>query len=420
MPLINVRCPRCAFTREVQQNKIPPRTVTATCPECGTAFPFSSNGWPDSVPPSPPPLQGPAAEASPGGPPLAGTARSQPTIHPFVFTGRAGEYFGIWIVNLLLKVVTLGFYSAWAKVRKRRYFYGNTLLNEAPFDYIADPWVIFRGWCIGALLFLLYSIGSQVSVALGIISGIALFLAVPWVIVRSRIFGARNSTHRNIRFTFRPNYREAYVVYAGLLLLIPFTLGLIFPYMIYRQKKFQVENSGFGQTFFAFTASAGDFYRLFLKAGFGALLLFVLLGGGATLLLGPLQGLALDPALLVDLAPLFFLALMIFYFFFAIYVQTQLTNLSWNATRLGGAQFASTLRTRDMAWLYLSSAVAIFCTVGLLIPWVAVRLARYRAERMAVSMVGELRTLAAGQAEVGAAGEELGDIFGIEVGLGVG
>ena len=45
----------------------------------------------------------------------------------FSFTGNASEYFGIWIVNLLLSIVTFGIYTAWAKVRRLRYFYGNTL-----------------------------------------------------------------------------------------------------------------------------------------------------------------------------------------------------------------------------------------------------------------------------------------------------
>ena len=55
------------------------------------------------------------------------------------FTGRAGEYFGIWFVNLLLSIVTLGIYSAWAKVRTERYFYGNTSLAGANFEYLASP-----------------------------------------------------------------------------------------------------------------------------------------------------------------------------------------------------------------------------------------------------------------------------------------
>ena len=39
------------------------------------------------------------------------------------FTGTGSEYFRIWIVNLLFTILTLGIYSAWAKVRKLRYFY---------------------------------------------------------------------------------------------------------------------------------------------------------------------------------------------------------------------------------------------------------------------------------------------------------
>jgi len=46
--------------------------------------------------------------------------------HPLSFTGDAREYFNIWIVNIALTILTLGIFSAWAKVRKKRYFYGNT------------------------------------------------------------------------------------------------------------------------------------------------------------------------------------------------------------------------------------------------------------------------------------------------------
>ena len=43
---------------------------------------------------------------------------SAPTPQPreldFRFTGKTGEYFRIWIVNLALTILTLGIYSAWA------------------------------------------------------------------------------------------------------------------------------------------------------------------------------------------------------------------------------------------------------------------------------------------------------------------
>src|SRR6187402_3726843 len=64
---------------------------------------------------------------------------------PFEFRATGGEYFRIWIVNLLLTIVTLGIYSAWAKVRRLRYFYGSTLLDGHSFEYHATPMAILKG-----------------------------------------------------------------------------------------------------------------------------------------------------------------------------------------------------------------------------------------------------------------------------------
>jgi len=40
-----------------------------------------------------------------------------PTRIPFEFLGTGSEYFKIWLVNIILSILTLGIYSAWAKVR---------------------------------------------------------------------------------------------------------------------------------------------------------------------------------------------------------------------------------------------------------------------------------------------------------------
>lgn len=59
---------------------------------------------------------------------------------PIEFTGSGSEYFRIWIVNLLLTLVTLGIYYPWAKVRRLRYFYGNTLVaGHALWTFTASP-----------------------------------------------------------------------------------------------------------------------------------------------------------------------------------------------------------------------------------------------------------------------------------------
>jgi uncharacterized membrane protein YjgN (DUF898 family) len=76
--------------------------------------------------------------------------------HALRFEGSADEYLKIWIVNLALSIVTLGVFSAWAKVRSKRYFYGNTFIGTHAFDYHAQPLRILVGRAIAAALLLAY------------------------------------------------------------------------------------------------------------------------------------------------------------------------------------------------------------------------------------------------------------------------
>lgn len=93
-----------------------------------------------AVPPAPPaPPVKPDQAAGPG------HEDREPRIASFIFHGNGKEYFGIWIVNILLTIVTLGIYSAWAKVRNLQYFYGNTELDGASFQFLAKPVTILKG-----------------------------------------------------------------------------------------------------------------------------------------------------------------------------------------------------------------------------------------------------------------------------------
>jgi uncharacterized membrane protein YjgN (DUF898 family) len=245
-------------------------------------------------------------------------------------------------------------------------------------------------------------------------------LAMPWLIVRSRMFNCRNTTYRNIRFAFAPNYREAYEVFLGLAMLLPFTLGLILPYLVYRQKKFLVENCSFGTTRFRFEATPKDFYLLFLKAIGGLILMLGAIIFGIVCL-SDRHGLA---AFLLGKEMRGFMAAMLgfgifgVYLYFAIYVRTAQTNLTWNATRLSSSRFQCELNAGRMAWLYLSNAVAIACTLGLMIPWAMVRLTRYRLEQLTFHTGEGLDRFRAGaDQQVSAVGEEVGDIFGVDVAI---
>ncbi len=437
--LLTINCPHCAYSKNIPAGSIPESARQATCPKCRQAFPLNGEtlrscvtapaATPGQTPPTPPPLDSAsgltAAQITPTvvpAPPVP--PRPAPCTLNFIFHGTARDYFGIWIVNTLLKIMSAGIYSAWAKVRQRRFFYGSTTLHNQPFEYLADPMALFKGWLIAAGAFILYSIATQVSPTLSGVIALLIFAVFPWLLVRSRIFNAVNSSYRNIRFGFRPNYREAYVVYFGLTLLSIVTLGLLLPYMLYRQRKFMVENSSYGSIPFSFNATVKDFYMLTLKVVlvafvvFGALGLILSMAGGGQLLSASavkgkevFNGLMLIPFLMFPLT----------YFILVVYIQTALANLSWNGTRVGNSSFLSTLRTRDMIGLFVTNALAVLFSLGLLMPWATVRMVRYRFEHLQLDVSDGLENVlaAAGNSTVGAVGDEFGDVFDMPMDIGL-
>ncbi|MCP4671333.1 MAG: DUF898 domain-containing protein, partial [Desulfobacula sp.] len=165
---------------------------------------------------------------------------------PFEFSGAGTEYFKIWIVNLILSIVTLGIYSAWAKVRRKQYFYGNTHLYGSSFEYLANPVNILKGRIIVAVFFVIYSLISQFFPMVGMVISLLFMIILPWLVVRSLAFNARNSAYKNIRFGFNGTIKEAFKVFLLFPVLVPFTLGILAPYVYFRNRKFVVENSSYG------------------------------------------------------------------------------------------------------------------------------------------------------------------------------
>lgn len=183
---------------------------------------------------------------------------------PIVFQGKASEYFGIWIVNLLLSLVTLGVYSAWAKVRRKKYFYNNTLIDNVGFDYHANPIAILKGRVIAFVFFLFYSQSVHISPFLPLLFLVIFFIALPWIVVRGLLFNARNSSHRGLRFDFVGKVGQAVKVFIGLpLLLIP-TFGLIAPYVAHERSQFVMSNHRFGLSQFDMSRVVKQFYKVYL------------------------------------------------------------------------------------------------------------------------------------------------------------
>lgn len=321
---------------------------------------------------------------------------------PFVFSGNGFEYFKIWIVNVLLSIVTLGIYSAWAKVRNKQYFYGNTTLDGASFSYTADPKKILLGRIISTVFLVVYSFSGQFSMVLSLIMGLLLLAFMPWIVCRSLHFNARYSSYRNVPFAFNGKLKEAFMAFVLWPIWGILSFGILMPMAYYKQQNFMLNNHAYGTAPFNFSATVGAYYKVFL------ITLGILIAGGA------LSALALTQGSMV-LAGLFYT---VAYLFFFAYFIVGVSNLRYNNLALQDHTFEASWELKSYTLLLLTNTIGIVLTLGLFIPWAKVRTAHYKAEHLQCVLDGDIDNFIAVETEnVNALGESVGDIFDIDIGF---
>ncbi|MBY4676450.1 YjgN family protein [Marinobacterium arenosum] len=326
---------------------------------------------------------------------------------PFEFTGSAGEYFRIWIVNVCLTVLTLGLYAPWAKVRTRQYFHGHTWLDGASFEYTADPITLLKGWLVVMALVVGYTLLVPMVPLLDAIIAIPLLLLTPWLALRTLKFNRYHTRYRNVRFGFEAGYGSALMVFVLLPLLSALTLGLLLPYMFYRQKRWLVAHSRFGQAGFEAHFGFAMFYKTYLLA----MLLMLAMAGG----IAALFALQLLP---VELTGLIGLATVPLYYWLYAFLRVRITNIVHNHSSLDRHRLQSALRVWPYFLILISNTLAIVLSLGLALPWARVRMARYRAACTKLLAAGELDNfLQAQQQAQSAIGEEVGELLDLELGL---
>lgn len=368
----------------------------------------STSQPPPSKPPQPPsppePSQISPPQRSDSPPPSAQPPTPVGAEAPFEFKGTGGEYFKIWIVNVLLSIITLGIYSAWAKVRRKQYFYGNTSVTGAAFRYLADPVKILKGRMIVFSGFIIYSLIDQFIPMLGALLSIGLLFIFPWLIVRSLAFNACNSSWRNIRFNFDGTYGDATKVFILWPILIPFTLGLIAPYVFYRQKKFVVENSWYGTTPFKFHAQPGDYYRIVLP-----FIIPVVIAIALVVLISSFNREHSFGGMII---------IALVYLYGVAYFNVKISNLLYNSSSLRKHRFKATMELNPFLFIVVTNTLLTVLTVGFFYPFAVVRSFRYKIQHLGLLPSGNLEEFVAAELEeTSALGEELSDFMDFDFGL---
>ncbi len=333
----------------------------------------------------------------------------------FEFSGQGWEYFRIWIVNLLLTILTLGIYSPWAKVRRLQYFYRNTRLADANFEYHGTPQAILKGRLIGLGLLIAYNSAFEFNTILGVVVGLLLAVVMPWLLMRSLRFKLYNTSYRGLRFGFAGTTRGAYKAFLRYPALAGLTFYLLAPFAHQRIKQYQFDNSRFGGTAFKLGAAVRSFYLLYLSS-LAVIAGTVLLGIALIAMAGTGAGMERLVTALTVAAPsaIFMLgaSILIVSSLFSAYMQ----NLVWGTTTVGEHRFFSRISARRLLWVRITNFLAILLTLGLYMPFAAVRMARFRLESMGVTVNGDLSDFVAAQQEQAtAAGEETAEMFDVDI-----
>jgi uncharacterized membrane protein YjgN (DUF898 family) len=373
------------------------------------------------------------------------------------FSGTGGEYFRIWIVNLLLILVTLGVYYPWAKVRKIKYFYNNTQIDGHALDFHGEPKKMLRGSAIVGVFFILYSMAVELSPLAGAIAIIAFLVLAPVLFRASMRFRLANTSWRGMRFRFvAKDLKEAYwcIVPPLALLLLPGLIlaflddpddrkkgavmpmegsavslyallaAVLIPYFFWRLKRYQHNHYAWGPLKSEYRSEVGATYKVFgmtflLSVLIGAVfvaLIYVLIfsntGGGA-------RSWGAMFAFALTLVPLLFAFVVAINVAPRAYFTASMQNLLWSRTGNQYFRFKSELPIGRFIGLQFKNWLLIMITLGLYWPFAAVATARMQLEAVSLKSRVSLDQLsdAARARENDAAGDMAADIFGFDVGM---
>lgn len=370
-----------------------------------------------------------------------------------VFTGSSEEYFRIWIVNMLLSIVTLGIYSAWATVRNRRYLYGNTEFDGSRFDFHGQPLAILKGRIIAVLAFIAYAFGGDFHFAIPLVALFVMMAAFPWVIVSALRFRLSNTSWKSLRFGFSATPKQAYstlffpvailiLVYASSIFVFqiqdngadPFAAlaltgiwGLIFlgvsiwaiPALNYRMRNLVMNHVHFGDHRFNADLHQRVFFTAYLKViGISIVAIFaagLVLVAIAVVLAPVFSGFDSDLTLGFSIAASYAVIILVYLLPFAFW-QVVISNHVISSLRLESVKFRMSMKVWDYWLLLATNAVAAVLSLGLAIPWAKVRVLRYRLSCLSID--GPVNGFTGSQKGIqSASGDELGEAFDIDIGF---
>jgi uncharacterized membrane protein YjgN (DUF898 family) len=366
------------------------------------------------------------------------------------FTGSGSEYFRIWAINLLLILLSCGLYLPFAKARRIRYFYANTLIDGEALAFHGDAWKMFRGFVLLAALMLAYTFAGNFSPAAALPAFLLLCAVWPALWRASMQFRLGNTSWRGLRLHFNGSLRGAYLAYlpiavpSVLSLLLPTTgqgpsqdpgissgIWLIIasattllatPWVTALIKRYQHRGYGIAGERTQMLLHVRSVYFIGLKTAMVGALMFLFAAAGSVIV-GGLLGVVLGGGVQDKSGGIYFALafggmLSLFMGGVALpYHTARIQNLVWGNTHSASLRFRSELK--GLPALSLKNMLLVLATLGLYRPFAVIATTRLRLQALSIESSTEPDTWIAPStpASTDASGDVAGDFFGMDVGL---
>ena len=333
------------------------------------------------------------------------------------FHGDGFTLLGIYIINLVLTVVTLGLYYPWARTRIRTYLLSQTEFEADRFAWHGSGKELLIGFIKIAVLFLILSGAAAVvrfgwhhparEAALTLAGYLIGLVLVPIGMVGARRYRLSRVSWRGIRFSFRGRAREFVRVFIPGVLLSTMTLGLYYPFFQNNMRRYLVNHSFFGTVPFVYNGRGRDlFMRLLLTLG----LAIAVVGGLGFLYIFRSTSVGADAAIVgIGFAVISVGMLGISWFWYAAYRH----RYYWAHTSFAGTYFRSTVFAARLLGLTLTNLLLGVITLGLALPWVLIRNLRFFFANVGLEAPLDLAAIHQDAQAASATGEALGDALDI-------
>jgi len=372
--------------------------------------------------------------------------------HPLRFHGHEGQYFRIWIVNVLLGALTLGLYTPWARRRTVQYFYQSTEVADGTLEFTAPIRRMLVGFLLFGGLYLALNLAGKsddkLARTIGNVFMLLAVLAAPWLWASAMRFRLRHTRWRGLRLNFAPSFGALYLaswpllalpvlfaclamsavtiraygpVLTGLLMLaIGLLAAVCMALLQYNYARLLVVDTRIGAQAGRWKVERGAYLRIALQAiGIAALLAAVIgavssiIFAGYTLGVKNLRGSILLGLLLGG--AMWFLAIVPA----LAWREARTFALVWNNTGVSQlARFKCNLRTGAFMSLRIRNALLNLVTLGLYRPFARIKVYRAKCESVTLhlrgtpeSLVGEL----ARQEADGGFSDALADGLGLDI-----